>query len=80
MSIQKRLDDIHAFFDYYTAGNEEEFVLVQSAQALLTAIKAVTALADKPDIITHHPKGDKTFYIEAHRIRSAVEKQLRRSE
>ena len=44
---------------------------------LLAAVKAVLEVSEEPDVTLRHPKGDKTFYVEAHRIRSAVKAALR---
>jgi len=69
-TIQGQIND-------YTASNDEEFAIVQSMEALLTAVRDALQVADNPDIITRDAKGGKTFYVEAHRIRSAIESALK---
>jgi len=60
-----------------SAGNKALLENAPTDQAkLIAAIEAVLAVSETPDIITRHPKGDKTFYVEAHRIRAALTQAL----
>lgn len=68
-SIQQQIHD-------YTAANEEEFKLVQCVEILLAAVHNVMQIVDQPDIITHHPGGSKTAYLDADRVHAAIETTL----
>jgi len=85
----KRLDEINArAADVASAmGNgdsmgptfqERAFRLAEEdVPRLVAAVEAALSIADTPNVITHHPKGDKTFYVEAHRIHAAITAALK---
>lgn len=76
-AIQRRITDCKTYnFGMRNAdklAHEDAAYLLAIVREQRVKLDALAAIAEAPDIITRHPKGDKTFYVEAHRIRAALE-------